>query len=168
MVLHRLPLPIAELGDIEPLGLGLWAWCTRCKLERRVTIGAALSVRPFAEARFRCTTCGSVGYPTIRPPARRRADEAVGLADIYCERCVPPWSILEVNSSRQPWNGARLCAATGVLTDARVAFALPRHFVSRLAFRCAGPPPENDSHQGKRRDRRRAHEQFDHALRTFA
>jgi hypothetical protein len=30
MVLHRLPLPISTLGDIEPLGLGLWAWYTRC------------------------------------------------------------------------------------------------------------------------------------------
>jgi len=61
MVLHRLPLPIATLGDIEPLGLGLWAWCTRCKRERRVPISALLSVRPFAGARFRCSTCGAVG-----------------------------------------------------------------------------------------------------------
>jgi hypothetical protein len=103
MVLHRLPLPIATLGDIEPLGLGLWAWCTRCKRERRVPVGALLSVRPFAGARFRCSTCGDVGYPVIRPPVRRRADEAAGLADIYCEWCVPPWSILEVDSCRQPW-----------------------------------------------------------------
>jgi len=103
MVLQRLPLPIAKLGDIEPLCLGLWAWCTRCKLERRVTIGATLSVRPLAGAKFRCSTCGSVGCPTIRPPVRRLADEAAGLADIYCEQCVPPWSILEVDSSREPW-----------------------------------------------------------------
>jgi hypothetical protein len=40
---------------------------------------------------------------TIRPPVRRRGDEAAGLADIYCERCVPPWSILEVDASSQPW-----------------------------------------------------------------
>jgi len=102
MVLQRLPLPISTLGDIEPLGLGLWAWCTRCKRERRVPISALLSVRPFAGARFRCSTCGDVGYPIIRPPARRRANEAAGLANIYSERCVPPWSILEVDSSRQP------------------------------------------------------------------
>jgi hypothetical protein len=85
-----MPLPIAKLGDIEPLGLGL------------ITVGAVLSVRRFAGARFRCSTCGSVGYPTIWPPVRRRGDEAAGLADIYCERCVPPWSILEVDASRQP------------------------------------------------------------------
>ena len=65
MVLQRLPLPIAKLGDIEPLGLGVWAWCTRCKLERRVTIGAVLSVRSFAGAMFRCSTCKARSRPVV-------------------------------------------------------------------------------------------------------
>jgi hypothetical protein len=40
-------------------------------------------------------------HPIIRPPVRRRADQATALADLYGERCVPPWSILEVDTSRQ-------------------------------------------------------------------
>jgi hypothetical protein len=55
-----------------------------------------------AGARFRCATCGDIGFPTIRPPVRRCADEAAGLADLYCERCVPPWSLLEVDSRSRP------------------------------------------------------------------
>jgi hypothetical protein len=110
MVLHCLPLPIATLGDIEQLGLELWLWCWGCKSKRRVAIDPELSGRRFAGSRFRCTrimwdgaTCGSAGVPTIRPPVRVPADQAAGLADLYCERCVPPWSILEVDASHQPW-----------------------------------------------------------------
>jgi hypothetical protein len=72
MVLHRLPLPIATLGDIEPLGLGLWAWCTRCKRECRVPVGALLSVRPFAGARFRCSTWARSAIPS----SGRQCDDA--------------------------------------------------------------------------------------------
>jgi hypothetical protein len=47
MVLHQLPLPIATLGDIEPLGLELWVCCWRCKDERHLPIGPVLAGRLF-------------------------------------------------------------------------------------------------------------------------
>ena len=99
MVLRIVPLPVSTFGEIAALGLEVHVWCYRCKRERPVPLNSpALYGRIFAGARFRCTRtlwdgsiCNSAGHPTIRPPTLLPADQSVGMADIYCERRVPPW-----------------------------------------------------------------------------
>ena len=111
MVLRLVPLPVSTFGEIAAQGLEVHVWCLRCKRARPVPLNSpALYARIFACARFRCTRtlwddsiCNAGGVPTIRPPTLLPTDQDAGMADIYCERCVPPWSILEVDASRQPW-----------------------------------------------------------------
>ena len=89
MVLRLVPLPVSTLGEIAALGL---------------------EAHVFAGARFRCTRtlwdgsfCNAGGYLTIRPPTLLPTGQDVGLADIYCDRCVPPWRALQIDPKREPW-----------------------------------------------------------------
>jgi hypothetical protein len=111
MVLRLVPLPVSTFGEIRALGLEAHVWCMRCKLDRPIALNSpTLYARAFAGARFRCTrtlwdgaTCNAGGYLTIRPPTLLRAGQDVGMADIYCDRCVPPWRALQIDPKREPW-----------------------------------------------------------------
>jgi hypothetical protein len=50
-----------------------------------------------------------VRYPPIRPATLLPTDQDAGLADIYCDRCVPPWRALQVDSKREPWRVSPGC-----------------------------------------------------------
>jgi hypothetical protein len=43
------------------------------------------------------------GYPTIQPATLLSTEQDAGLADIYCDNCVPPWRALQVDPKREPW-----------------------------------------------------------------
>ena len=110
MTAQLVSLPVRTFGDVPALGLELWVWCTRCKLNKRLDIGPELAGRPFAGARFRCqrvlwdgSICGAGGYATIRPPHLLPTDEDIGTADLYCDRCVPPWQALQLDARQPPW-----------------------------------------------------------------
>jgi hypothetical protein len=98
-------LPVSTFGEIAGLGLEVHVWCQRCKHATLLPLNSpALYARTFAEARFRCTRtlwdgaiCNGGGHPTIRPATLLPADQDAGLADIYCDRCVPPWRALRVD-----------------------------------------------------------------------
>ena len=110
MIAQLVTLPVTTFADIAAVGLELWVWCMRCKQDRRVEIAAALAARPFAGARFRCTrvlwdgsVCGAGGCPTIRPANLLPTGQDAGAADLYCDRCVPPWRALQVDAQGPPW-----------------------------------------------------------------
>src|SRR5262249_27991554 len=46
--------------------------------------------------------CNGAGHPTIRPATLLPTDQDAGLADIYCDRCVPSWRVLQVDPKREP------------------------------------------------------------------
>ena len=99
MALRLVPLAVSTFGEIAALELEVHVWCQRCKQQRPVPLNSpALYARVFAGSRFRCTrtlwdgkVCNGAGHPTIRPATLLPTDQDTGLADIYCDRCVPPW-----------------------------------------------------------------------------
>jgi hypothetical protein len=111
MVLRLVPLPVSTFGEIAALGLEIHVWCQRCKRARPIPLNSpGLHLRIFAGARFRCTRtlwdgsiCNAGGYPIIRPATLLPTDQDAGLADIYCDRCVPPWRALQIDQKREPW-----------------------------------------------------------------
>jgi hypothetical protein len=114
MALRLVPLAISTFGEVAALGLEVHIWCQRSKHQRPVPLNSpALYARIFAGASFRCTRTlwdGKVcmGQAT-QPFDRRRCCPPIkdaGLADIYCDRCVPPWRALQVDPKREPWRAA--------------------------------------------------------------
>jgi hypothetical protein len=111
MVLRLVPLAVSTFGEIAALGLKVHVWCQRCKQQQPVPLSSpALYARVFAGSRFRCTrtlwdgkVCNGAGHPTIRPATLLSTDQDAGLADIHCDRCVPPWRALQVDPKREPW-----------------------------------------------------------------
>jgi len=111
MVLRLVPLAVATFGDVAALGLEVHVWCTRCKQSRPLPLNSpVLYARVLAGSRFRCTRtlwggsiCNAGGIPTIRPATLLPTDQDAALADIYCDRCVPPWRGLQVDPKREPW-----------------------------------------------------------------
>src|SRR5262249_27545326 len=111
MVLRLVAVPVSTFGEIAALGLEVHVWCGRCKRARPLPLNApGLNVRSFAGARFRCTrtlrdgsTCNAGGHLTIRPSTLLRVGQDVGFADVYCDRCVPPWRALQIDPKREPW-----------------------------------------------------------------
>jgi hypothetical protein len=111
MVLRLVPLSVATFGDVAALGLEVHVWCTRCKQSRPLPLNSpVLYARVLAGSRFRCTRtlwsgsiCNAGRIPTIRPATLLPTDQDAGLADIYCDRCVPPWRALQVDPKREPW-----------------------------------------------------------------
>ena len=101
----------ALLVVLAAAALEVHVWCTRCKQSRLVPLNSpALYARILAGSRFRCTRtlwdgsiCNAGGYPTIRPATLLSTDQDAGLADIYCDNCVPPWRALQVDPKREPW-----------------------------------------------------------------
>jgi hypothetical protein len=114
MVLRLVPLPVSTFGETAALGLEVHVWCFHCKRARPIPLNSpALYARIFAGARFRCTrtlwdgsVCNAGGHLTIRPSTLLPAGQDVGMADISCGRCVPPWRALQIDPKREPWRVA--------------------------------------------------------------
>ena len=130
------PLPFASFGEIAALGREVHVYCTRCHSWRRVDLqDERLRDRYFAGARFTCqatrydgSMCSGFGHPSIRKPDRVRPDSGLKYANLSCERCVPPWELLEVDRKAPPWSlpaGDRFrCPGCG----------------GPVTMRCHGPP----------------------------
>ena len=105
MSLARVPFPISTFSDIAKLGLILQVWCLGCKRWGLVDpTSSVVAERLFAGARFRCRCCGSLGAPSIVPVERVRPGTSIRYADVFCQRCVPPWELREVRFDRLPWS----------------------------------------------------------------
>jgi len=105
MSFARVAFPISTFGDIARLGLELRVWCLGCKRYGSVDASApALACRPFASSRFRCGQCGGMGAPSIVPIERVKPGSSIRFADVFCQRCVPPWEVREVRFDRPPWS----------------------------------------------------------------
>jgi hypothetical protein len=110
------PLPFATFGEVAHLGLEAHVSCSRCYSSRRISLDDdRLRARQFAGTRFRCTNerwngevCGGLGSLKIQPAELLPVGGANTLTYLWCDRCMPPWQIDQVQLDKPPWSDVNL------------------------------------------------------------